>query len=127
MKKIFIDTDIIISYTKGYAAVLKELIKEQKDRQIELFINPVVIAEFFTDKSLKNEKRYRLAEEFFHNFSVLPINKQVGIVAGELLRNNTTVAIGDALIAATCLSDNLLLLTNNQKDFQKVRGLKFFN
>lgn len=127
MKKIFIDTDIIISYTKGYAIFLKELIKEQKNREVELFVNPVVIAEFFTDKRLNNEKKYRLAEEFFHNFTVLPINKQIGIIAGKLLRNNVTVAIGDAIIAATCLENKIELITNNTKDFKKVKGLQFLN
>ena len=49
------------------------------------------------------------------------------MIAGELLRNNSTVAIGDALIAATCLENKLELMTNNQKDFRKVKNLKFFD
>lgn len=127
MKKIFIDTNIIISYTKDYFIYLKELIEKQKNGNVILFVNPVVVAEFFTDKNLNNGKKFKLAKEFFHNFTSLPINNAIGIIAGELLRNNSTVAIGDSLIAATCIENNLVLMTNNQKDFKKVKGLKFFD
>lgn len=126
MKRIFIDTNIIISYTKDYFIYLKELIEKQKKGDVMLFVNPVVVAEFFTDRNLNNEKKFKLAEEFFHNFTSLSINNSVGMIAGELLRNNSTVAIGDALIAATCLENKLELMTNNQKDFKKVKGLRFF-
>ncbi|MDO8741887.1 MAG: PIN domain-containing protein, partial [Candidatus Roizmanbacteria bacterium] len=121
-----IDTNIIISYTKGYFVYLKELIEKQKKGDVMLFVNPVVVAEFFTDKNLDNEKKYILAKEFFHNFTSLPINNTIGIIAGKLLRNNSTIAIGDALIAATCLENKLELITNNIKDFKKVKGLKFY-
>lgn len=127
MKKIFIDTNIIISYTKDYFIYLKELIEKQKNGNVILFVNPVVVAEFFTDKNLNNGKKFKLAKEFFYNFTSLPINNTVGMIAGELLRNNSTVAIGDALIAATCLENKLELMTNNQKDFRKVKNLKFFD
>lgn len=126
MKKIFIDTNIIISYTKGYFPYLKKLIEKQKKGNVVLFVNPVVVAEFFTDKNLNNSKKINLAKNFFHNFTSLPINNAIGIIAGELLRNNSTVAIGDAIIAATCIENNLEIMTNNQKDFKKVKGLKFF-
>lgn len=126
MKRTFIDTNIIISYTKDYFIYLKELIEKQKKGDVMLFVNPVVVAEFFTDRNLNNEKKFKLAEEFFHNFTSLSINNSVGMIAGELLRNNSTVAIGDALIAATCLENKLELMTNNQKDFKKVKGLRFF-
>ncbi len=127
MKKIFIDTNIIISYTKDYFIYLKELIEKQKNGDVTLFVNPVVVAEFFTDKSLNNKKKLKLAEEFFHNFTSLPINNSVGIISGRLLRNNYTFAIGDALIAATCIENNLELMTNNQKGFKKVKGIKFWS
>jgi len=127
MKKIFIDTNIIISFTKNCFIYLKELIEKQKKGEVMLFVNPVVVAEFFTDKNLNNNKKFKLAKEFFHNFTSLSVNNAIGIIAGELLRNNSTVAIGDAIIAATCLNNGLELMTNNQKDFKKVKGLKFFN
>ena len=127
MNKIFIDTNIIISFTKNYFIYLKELIEKQKKGEVMLFVNPVVIAEFFTNKNLNNNKKFELAKEFFHNFTSLPVNNAIGIIAGELLRNNSTVAIGDAIIAATCLKNKLELMTNNKKDFKKVKGLRFFD
>ena len=43
MKKVFIDTDIIINFTKGFGDDLKELFDLQIKKRIELFTNPVVI------------------------------------------------------------------------------------
>lgn len=126
MKKIFIDTDVIISFTKGHAPFLKEIIREQRNNNIELFINPVVVVEFFTDRNLNDKRKYKLAERFFQNFTALSINRRIGLTAGELLRNGLASAIGDTLIAATCIENSLELMTNNQKDFKKVKDLKFF-
>lgn len=126
MKKIFVDTDIIISFTKGHLFFLRELIEKQNNNLIKLNINPVVVAEFFTDKNLRNNNNYLQAEMFFQNFEILSINKRTGLIAGQLLRDSKTNAIGDALIASTCLENKLELFTNNQKDFKKVKGLRFF-
>ena len=127
MKKVFIDTDIIINFTKGFRDDLKELFDLQTKKKIELFTNPVVIAEFFTDNTLLVDKNLRLALKLFESFRALDIIKPIGLLGGELMRTKTVLFIADALIAATCLHYNLVLSTNNQKDFKKVKGLKFWN
>ena len=98
--------------------------------QIQLnlgFTNPVVITEFFTDNTLLVDKNLRLALKLFESFRALDIIKPIGLLGGELMRTKTVLFIADALIAATCLHYNLVLSTNNQKDFKKVKGLKFWN
>ena len=127
MKKVFIDTDIIINYTKGFGDNLKGLFDLQVKKEIELYTNPIVIAEFFTDNTLLVDKNLRLALKLFESFRVLDITKPIGLLGGELMRTKTVLFIADALIAATCLSNKLELVTNNLKHFKKVKGLKFWS
>ncbi len=126
MEKVFVDTNIIIDFTKGFGKNLKELIFLQKRNHLQVFVNSIVIAEFFNEKNLNNKKSFELANRLFQFFEVMDIGKNIGLLAGELLRTNQVNFLADALIAATCLKHNLLLATNNKKDFRKTKGLNFY-
>ena len=126
MKKVFIDTNIIIDYSKGFDKSLKHLFFLQKQNFVKIFVNSIVIAEFFNDKSLKNIKKLDRANRLFQYFTVLELTGKSGFLAGRLLRTNQVNFIADSLIAATCLDNGLELMTNNKKDFKKVKGLKFY-
>ena len=45
---------------------------------------------------------------------------------GELLRDYQGLGLGDAIIAATCLSFDARLATRNKRDFESIDGLRFF-
>jgi len=126
MKKVFIDTNIIIDFTKGWTKVLKKLFDKKLKGEFDLFINPIIVGEFLNDKSLQDKRRKTKALEFLMFFEILPITKETGIIAGELLRENKVSFLADAFIAASCLQHKLLLFTNNKKDFQKIKELDFY-
>ena len=123
MNKLFIDTDVLIDFSHGKSHLLENILKE---KQTELFINPVIIAEFFTDEALKGEKKEK-AIEFFTHFTVLEITGKIGFLAGELLQSRKTNFLGDALVAGTCLANQIPLLTRNKKHFTKVPNLLFYS
>lgn len=127
MDKIFIDTDIVIDYTHDKNKLLKNLLTDQKLNKVELFINPVVLAEFFTDQNLNEKKNMEQAYEFISIFNILDINVKIGILAGKYLRENKINSLGDALIAASCLIHDFQLVTRNRKHFSKVPQLQFYS
>lgn len=127
MKKILLDTNILIDYSKGYSTRLEKLLKLQEVNRVKLYINSVVIAEYFADRYLKDKEKLRETKEFFQLFTNVDITKKTGLVAGELLRENQVNASGDALIAASCLQFDLQLYTNNKKDFREVKKIKLFD
>jgi len=43
------------------------------------------------------------------------------------IRKNKKIKTPDAIIAATALADNFTIITNNEKDFANISGLKFVN
>lgn len=127
MKKVFVDTNIIIDFTKGHNKVLKELFDKQKRGVLELYINPVIIAEFFNDQSLNEKEKELKGREFLSFFNIVSLNKETGIIVGRLLRNNQISYLADGFIAASCLQHSLLLATNNKKDFNRIRELEFYD
>ena len=120
MKKILVDTNILIDYSKNKG----KLLEEYNEENWELWINPVVVAEFLNDRWLISRTKQKKAENFIGLFKCLEINKEEGIKTGELIRTGLVDSLGDALIAANCLVKKMHLLTRNQKHFKKVKGLK---
>lgn len=125
MINVFIDTDILIDYANGYDKGIKLLLKYQKNNQVKLYINPVVYAEFLTDKRMSDSAKLKKANIFLKLFENKLIIQETGMIAGGLMRNNK-IYLGDAFIAASCLQYNFQLFTGNKKHFSKVGGLSFY-
>ena len=126
MKRILVDTNVLIDYSKGHHKGLEQRLKLQEKGKVKLYINSVIVAEFFTDKQLIDKEKETLAKEFLSYFTIIPITASVGILCGRILRNREVEVLGDALIAATCISRKLFLLTGNIKHFRKVKGIIFY-
>ena len=122
MIKVLIDTDILIDYSKDRDTVLDKLLSE---KNVELYVNPVVIAEFLADQNLVSQKKLDEALDFLSRFKVININKKIGIETGRIMRKVPSLNWKDAMIAACCLVENCRLATRNQKHFNKITGLKF--
>jgi len=120
--KILLDTNILIDYSKDRETVLDELLFE---KEVELYINPVVVAEYLADKNLINKQKKTQAFDFLDQFKIININKRIGVETGEIMRNDPTLNWKDAMIAATCLVNDCKLATRNRKHFGKIKGLKF--
>jgi len=127
MNNIFIDTNVLIDYSKGFDKKLKSLLEKQKENLVHLYINTIIIIEYMNDYNLTNKEKVLKAEKFLQNFTLIDVNKTVAYITANLLRTRQISYIGDALISATCLDNKLKLMTNNQKDFKKVKGLRFWN
>ncbi len=65
-------------------------------------------------------------ERIFVWLEVLPVSNEVAEIA-ILLRRSRRMKLGDALIAATALFYNLLLVTRNIADFRGVAGLRMLD
>ncbi len=125
MIKILIDTDVLIDYSKGFFKGLNDLKELQDKGRAILYLNPIVISEYFAGKNLKNAKKLKEALDFISVFKTILINKKMGLTTGEILRNEPTLNWKDAMIAATCLVNGCQLATRNRKHFGKIKGLKF--
>ncbi len=125
-----IDTDILIYSLKNDPHVTQ---KFKENLNIPKSISVITYGElvYGARKSQHVEKNlpavYRVAELF----PVLDINKSIMDIFGEikcnLERNGKIIPDMDILIAATALTHNLTLVTNNTRHFQKIPALKIEN
>lgn len=127
MKKLFIDTDVIIDYMKKKSDLLGELILLQDKKEVQLYINPLVLTEYFTDSSMRNEGKRNKVMEFFAYFTNISVEPQIGYLAGELMREQIIPLVGDAVHAATCLNYKLTIVTRNIRHFRNVPGLSIYS
>ena len=126
MIKVFVDTDVIIDFSKKKNLILKKLLEKQRQGSVELFVNPVVVAEFFTDRKLQTKKPFTQAKRLFHAFSFVDITSEIGLLAAVYLREEQTNFLGDALIGATCMLGKLHLATRNMRHYQRIVDMVFY-
>jgi tRNA(fMet)-specific endonuclease VapC len=74
------------------------------------------------------KQRLEIIESFTARISVLPFTTATARIAGPLRYRLKTkgeiIGAYDILIAATALSHDLILMTNNEREFSRVPGLK---
>src|SRR5690606_12184681 len=69
---------------------------------------------------------FKQAEEFLGYANVITITDEISNLSIKILRN-LKIKLPDAVIAATCLNNNLILITRNDKDFKNIQDLEIYN
>lgn len=126
-----LDMNICIYIIKKKPAdVLKTLkIKSKKD----IYISAITIAEleFGVSKSQFPEKNKIALIEFLSIFNILPFDDKdavnFGIIKTDLEKKGKIIGQMDLLLAAQAKTKNLILVTNNIKEFERVEGIKIEN
>ena len=122
-KKICLDTNVCIELIKGNLTL-----KSKLDFYLALptYISPITVFELFLRKSNLN-----IIEEFIKDFEIMPIDehkaKKGSRLFNEAKQMGRPVDLRDVLIAATCIINNLELVTLNKKDFLYIEELKLLN
>ncbi|OPX59043.1 MAG: PIN domain protein [Methanobacterium sp. PtaB.Bin024] len=124
MKGYLIDTNILIYYMaddlpKKEISHIEDIIKNSFN------ISIITKIEFLGwDKHTK--EGYRSALKFLSFSNVIPLENHVANLAIKI-RRESHVRLPDAVIAASSLHHELILVTRNQKDFKGISGLEIYN
>ncbi|MCA9982106.1 MAG: type II toxin-antitoxin system VapC family toxin [Anaerolineales bacterium] len=77
--------------------------------------------------STRVAQNLRKLENFFAPFTSLPVDDtcvaHAGQIRADLQRTGTPIGPYDLLIAATAVAHNLILVTHNTREFERVTGL----
>ncbi len=125
-----IDTDIIIYSIKGNETVMKNFRRNDK---FPVSISVVTFGELLygARKSQHVERNLAVVYRIRELFPVIDVDKAVIETFSELKSNGhkkgLVVDDMDLLIAATAMTLNLTLVTNNTKHFSKIKGLRLEN
>ncbi|MDP9079714.1 MAG: type II toxin-antitoxin system VapC family toxin [Bacteroidota bacterium] len=123
-QRYLIDTNVLIDYTGG-------MLPENGGDFVENLFN----TDFLTSVVVKIEllgfnhlpEKLSFVEQFLGTATILPLDDAVTKRTILLRQRYKKFKLGDSIIAATALTYELILITNNIKDFANVKGLKLLN
>ncbi len=114
---ILLDTSVIIDSLR-YRGGRREILERHSQAGDFLSCCAVSVAEVFAGM---RPSEAAATEEFFQGLECIEVNYKIAAKAGvlkcEWARKGRTIDIPDAIIAAVALDMNLMLATDNQKDF----------
>lgn len=111
-----------------------EVIKKFKNTEIgQIGISTITVSELNNGiaKSKFQKQNAKRLEEFLTPFEILPYDetasKYYGMIRSQLESQGKVLGQLDLLIAAHALSRDLILVTNNEKEFIGIKSLKVEN
>lgn len=128
--RFLLDTNICIYALKQNQAVLTRLLAE---RPIDVVISVITEAELRTGaaKGASSAKTTRLLEHFLRPLAVLEFTSDdalaYAVVRARLEHAGMPIGPLDTLIAAQAVARKLTLVSNNQREFKRVAGLRLEN
>ncbi|SDU66878.1 tRNA(fMet)-specific endonuclease VapC [Desulfobacula phenolica] len=129
--KYLIDTNICIYIMNQRPP---EVIQKFKDTKVgEIGISAITVSElsYGVAKSKFQQQNTKRLEEFLVPFEILPYDeeasKHYGLIRSQLEAQGNVIGPLDMLIAAHALSEKLVLVTNNEKEFNRIETLKVEN
>ncbi|VAX36758.1 hypothetical protein MNBD_UNCLBAC01-1271 [hydrothermal vent metagenome] len=125
-----IDTDIIIYNLKSMSSVQKNM---AATAQAPKAISVITYGElrFGAAKSKQKTKSLAIVKRIAELFSIIGLNAGIMDIFGELKadlqKKRTRIDDFDLLNAATAMYLNYTLVTNNEKHYKNIKGLKLQN
>jgi predicted nucleic acid-binding protein len=120
-----LDTCILIDYLRGNSSIYDLLIK---DKSINLYMSTVTVMELILGALNKREVNY--IQKAFKEIKIIYINEDISKNAEDLMikyNKSHNLQIDDALIAATSMVMNIVLITYNKSDFQFIPNISLYN
>lgn len=130
MLKYMLDTNIVIYTIKNRPEQVRQAFKQHEN---QMCISAVTLGElvYGAEKSAKPEHNLATIEGLTARLNVAAFDahaaEHFGQLRAELARNGKPIGPYDMMIAGHARSMGLILVTNNQKEFERVPGLRIEN
>ena len=99
----------------------------------EIMLSSITVAELFygAEKSKARKKNWAVVEDFVSNFGIVPFDEKscqkYAKIRVSLEKSGVPIGPMDLLIASISLANSFILVTNNIKEFTRIKGLKLVN
>jgi tRNA(fMet)-specific endonuclease VapC len=129
--KYLLDTNIFIYLCKGTYPPIAEHIRTFGPGDVVISSITLAELEFGIAKSAKPEKNRKHFQEMLLPFEILPFDAGAAVEYGKIRHQlesaGSPIGPMDLLIAAHALAAETCLVTNNEREFSRVNGLKIEN
>lgn len=127
----FLDTNICIYFLKGTYPKIKTKLMQHGPEDIKI---PVIVKAELLYGAAKSDKRNENEEKimrFLEPFEIISFDDSATVcyadIRSETEAKGSPIGPNDLIIAATVLSQNGVLVTNNTKEFQRIQELMVEN
>ena len=129
MKRYLLDTDIVVFLFRNNRKVYNH-IKNLSPHQI--YISDVTVAEleYGNHCSGRYEENREMLEDFLSQVNIIPFSDAIPLYAKERFRlrqRGLSIMDFDLIIACTSIVNNMIMVTNNAKHFNRVEGITIEN
>lgn len=124
----YLDTNICIYFLKGQFDKLKLRLLSENPANIK--IPSIVKAELLygAEKSIRREENLEMIHNFLFPLDLIDFGDneciEYAIIRAYLEAEGQIIGPNDLLIAATAKANNSILVTNNSREFTRVKGLQ---
>lgn len=129
--RFLIDTNICIYIMNNHPQPVIDRFKRMESG--EAGVSSITVSELYYGvfKSKHRQVNFKRLEEFLAPFEILPYDEMAsrhyGKIRSQLEKQGAVIGPLDMLIAAHALSLNMVLVTNNENEFKRVKSLKVEN
>ena len=125
-----LDTDILIYSLKAHEIVQQNLRHHLHD---PINVSAITLMELYYGayKSQKIANNLAKVKAIENSLEIIPVNREMveifGVLKSDLEKVGKPLDDFDLILAATAMSHNLIIVTNNEKHFGRIDGLKMEN
>ena len=122
-----LDTNSIIRYLNGRAPNIRDKMRSNPIRDIGM--STIVLAElrYGVAKTKAPTRTRAKQDQLLRRLTLIPFDEAAagayGTIRADLERKGTPIGPNDLLIGATALAHQLILVTHNTREFQRIVGL----
>lgn len=128
MKRIVVDTNLLIDHLRGRSGLFKQLVKFSLQKEVSLVIPSIVLFELHAGWSITKAKEKKEVEKILSICELRTFDKALAETAGFIVREyKPRIHLADLIIGVTALVLNAKLATLNKKHFLGIPNLDFFD
>jgi len=120
-ERLLLDTDVLIDYLRGREVAVEWL----KARTEELLISALTVSELVV--GVRDEEEEEALGAFLDLFEIVPVDRSIAFQAGRIRQVHgpaSGMSLADAVIAASAMSREAVLLTFNRRHYPMVERIR---
>jgi len=115
-----LDSNILIGFLNDDKKIINWILERKREDKLSLNISFISKIEVLGFKELKDDQVDEL-EKFLNTFYMLYLSDEI-INLSAALRRKVSLPLGDAVVAASAISNKLILVTNDKVLIKKVKN-----
>lgn len=126
-----LDTDICIYLIKKRPPMLIDRFRQHSPKDVGISVITLFELQYGVEKSRYRQQSEDALDRFLKPLSIIPLDDASALAAAairaQLEKKGTPIGPYDLLIAGLALSSDMILVTHNIKEFQRIPGLSLEN